>query len=62
MLVPTGRAKLKMEITPQAYEDTLMRIYRWNQSTPIPIKMTCVPHYMRIITQMEKKKRIYITC
>ncbi len=56
MLVPTGRAKLKMEITPQAYENTLMRIYRWNQSTPIPIKMTCAPHYMRIITQMEKKK------
>ncbi len=56
MLVPTGRAKIRMEITPEEYEETLNRIYRWNHSSPIPIKMTCAPHYMRIITQMEKEK------
>lgn len=55
MLVPTGRAKIKMEITPVEYENTLKKIYKWNHSSPIPIKMTCAPHYMRIITQMEKE-------
>lgn len=55
MLVPTGRAKIKMEIPPAEYEKTLEKVYRWNHSAPIPIKMTCAPHYMRIITQKEKE-------
>jgi radical SAM protein len=56
MLVPTGRAKVKMEIEPVKYEETLARVYEWNQATPIPIKMTCAPHYMRIITQSEQRR------
>ncbi len=58
MLVPTGRAKIKMEIVPEEYEAALDKIYDWNHSTPIQIKMTCAPHYMRIITQNEKKKGV----
>jgi radical SAM protein with 4Fe4S-binding SPASM domain len=56
MLVPTGRAKIKMEISPEKYEDTIKTIYDWNHSSPIPIKMTCAPHYMRLIAQKEKEK------
>jgi len=54
MLVPTGRAEVKMEITAEEYEETLKRIYEWNMSSPMPIKMTCAPHYMRIIAQSER--------
>jgi len=57
MLVPTGRARVKMEISPEEYEQVLETIYRWNQTSPIPIKMTCAPHYMRLISQMESKRR-----
>ncbi len=56
MLVPTGRAKVRMEITPEQYEQILRSIYSWNHSSHIPIKMTCAPHYMRIIAQMEMMK------
>ncbi len=53
MLVPTGRAKVRMEISPEEYERTLRRVYGWNRSLPLPIKMTCAPHYTRVIAQME---------
>ncbi len=56
MLVPTGRARVRMEISPEEYEKTMEKIYRWNQTSPIPIKMTCAPHYMRIIAQLKKDK------
>ncbi len=54
MLVPTGRAGVKMEVTAEEYEGTLSKVYGWNRSSPIPIKMTCAPHYMRIIAQSER--------
>ena len=57
MLVPTGRAKVRMETTPEQYENVLYSVYEWNQSSPIPIKMTCAPHYMRIIAQREGKQK-----
>jgi radical SAM protein with 4Fe4S-binding SPASM domain len=51
MLVPTGRGKIQMEITPDQYEETLQFIYRASLSSPIPIKVTCAPQYSRIIAQ-----------
>ena len=55
MLVPTGRGKVKMEITPDQYEATIQSIYRASLTSPIPIKMTCAPQYMRVIAQHQKE-------
>ena len=54
MLVPTGRGKVDMEISPSQYERTLQYIYNASRTSPIPIKMTCAPHYMRVIAQQNK--------
>ena len=51
MLVPTGRGKITMEITPVQYEKTLNHIYHLSQSSTIPVKITCAPQYTRIIAQ-----------
>jgi len=51
MLVPTGRGKIAMEITPAQYEDTLRFIYKASLTSQIPIKVTCAPQYRRIIAQ-----------
>ncbi len=51
MLVPTGRGKIAMEITPSQYEETLQFIYETSLSSPIPIKVTCAPQYSRITAQ-----------
>ena len=55
MLVPTGRGKVEMEITPDQYETTLQDIYKLSLNSPIPIKMTCAPQYTRIIAQQQTK-------
>ena len=54
MLVPTGRGQIAMEITPPEYEATLQQIYALSQKSPIPIKMTCAPQYVRITAQQGK--------
>ncbi len=54
MLVPTGRGKITMEITPDQYEETLQSIYKASLTSPIPIKMTCAPQYTRVIAQQQK--------
>lgn len=54
MLVPTGRGKVEMEITPQQYEETSHFVYNSNLSSPIPIKMTCSPQYTRVNAQRRK--------
>lgn len=51
MLVPTGRGKIDMEITPKQYEETLRFVYESSLNAPIPIKMTCSPHYSRVVAQ-----------
>ena len=53
MLVPTGRGNVKMEITPDQYEKTIRSIYKASLTSPIPIKMTCAPQYVRIIAQQK---------
>jgi len=54
MLVPTGRGKVTMEITPQEYEATLQQIHALSQKSLIHIKMTCAPQYIRIAAQQGK--------
>ena len=49
MLVPTGRGQLDDEITPHEYEGVLNWIYATAQSSPVPIRVTCGPHFMRIV-------------
>ena len=56
MLVPTGRGKVDMEITPNQYEQTLQLIYNASRTSAIPIKMTCTPQYMRVIAQRQQKE------
>jgi radical SAM protein with 4Fe4S-binding SPASM domain len=56
MLVPTGRGKIDMEITPQQYEETLQTIYQLSESSSIPVKVTCAPQYTRIVAQQIKEK------
>ena len=51
MLVPTGRGKVQMEISPNQYEATIQSIYQASLTSPIPIKMTCAPQYTRVIAQ-----------
>jgi heme b synthase len=56
MLVPTGRGKVEMEISPRQYEETLQFIYTASQTSPIPIKMTCAPQYMRVAAQRQQNE------
>lgn len=51
MLVPTGRAREDMEVSPTEYEDVLNFVYVLNQKSKIPIKLTCAPHYNRLLLQ-----------
>ncbi len=51
MLVPTGRGKIEMEITPAQYEETLQSVYQWSLKSAIPVKVTCAPQYSRITAQ-----------
>jgi heme b synthase len=51
MLVPTGRGKIQMEITPEQYEETLQAVYQSSLTATIQIKVTCAPQYSRIVSQ-----------
>jgi heme b synthase len=53
LLVPTGRGKdLKdQEISPQAYERTLNWLAHQDGRTDIRIRVTCAPHYERILRE-----------
>lgn len=54
MLVPTGRGKVTMEIRPKQYEATLKQIYQLSRESPIPVKTTCAPQYVRVAAQQSK--------
>ena len=58
MLVPTGRGKIQMEITPEEYEETLHFVYEASQTAPIQVKMTCAPHYKRIQVQERRRSAV----
>ncbi|MEM4251299.1 MAG: radical SAM protein [Candidatus Bathyarchaeia archaeon] len=51
MLVPTGRASHDMEISPAEYEDVLKFIHDLSLRSEIPVKVTCAPHYNRLLLQ-----------
>jgi len=58
MLVPTGRGKVEMEITPLEYEKLMKEFYVRSQKTKIPIKMTCAPQYQRVMKQNKNKPNV----
>ena len=53
LLVPTGRGKAlaEQEITPEQYEDVLHWLNGQRGQTKMAIRVTCAPHYQRIIRQ-----------
>ena len=56
LLVPTGNAKdlLELELSPEAYEQTLLWIYQESLRRAILVKPTCAPHYARIMLQQSR--------
>ncbi|HSJ56761.1 MAG TPA: radical SAM protein [Anaerolineae bacterium] len=57
MLVPTGRGKIDDEVSPAEYEAILNEIYAMTTSSPIPIRVTCGPHFQRIVAQNRRHER-----
>jgi heme b synthase len=57
MLVPTGRGKIDDEVSPGEYEAILHEIYGMTKTSPIPIRVTCGPHFMRIVAQNRRRDR-----
>ena len=53
LLVPTGRGKAlaDQEITPEQYEQTLQWLSEQRANSRIQLRVTCAPHYQRIIRQ-----------
>ena len=53
LLVPTGRGKqlADQEITPEQYEQVLQWLNKQRDKTNIQLRVTCAPHYQRIIRQ-----------
>ena len=53
LLVPTGRGKelAQQEITPQQYEQTLQWLSVQQGKSKMQLRVTCAPHYQRIIRQ-----------
>lgn len=51
MLVPTGRARSDMEVTPAEYETVLGFVRDLSRRSGIPVKLTCAPHYNRLMLQ-----------
>lgn len=49
MLVPTGRGRIDDELTPQGYEDLLNWVYNEAHDSPIPLRVTCGPQFMRLV-------------
>lgn len=49
MLVPTGRGRADDEITPTEYEAVLNWVYETARTSPVPIRVTCGPQFMRIV-------------
>ncbi|MFW6189139.1 MAG: radical SAM protein [Planctomycetota bacterium] len=53
LLVPTGRARdmADQEITPERYEETLHWLADQRDADRIRVRVTCAPHYQRILRQ-----------
>ncbi|MFC1541939.1 radical SAM protein [Candidatus Latescibacterota bacterium] len=59
LLVPMGRGSGLSDcaLSPEEYEEALIRIAKSAEHSPIEIKPTCSPHYYRIIRQMSAEKK-----
>jgi len=55
MLVPTGRGQVDDEVSPQQYEAVLEWVYQTARTSPLPIRVTCGPHFMRIVAQNRRQ-------
>ena len=55
MLVPTGRGKADDEITAEEYEAVLNWIYETARTSPVPLRVTCGPHFMRIVASRRRR-------
>ena len=55
LLVPMGRGTelIDCALSPDEYEDALVRISKIALNSPLEIKPTCSPHYSRVIRQMK---------
>lgn len=53
LLVPTGRARemVDEELSPSEYEETLKFLAREKKGSSLEIKVTCAPHFNRILLQ-----------
>ena len=61
MLVPVGCGKKIPQtemLTPAEYENTLGKIDGLQKTNQLPIKVTCAPHYQRIVRQNKSKSKI----
>jgi heme b synthase len=60
LLVPTGRGKALADqaITPQQYEQVLQWLSQQANSANIQLRVTCAPHYQRIIRQNSAEKNL----
>jgi AdoMet-dependent heme synthase len=58
LLVPTGRAKymVNQEIDALEYERVLHWFYEMRDQVPLHLKVTCAPHYYRILRQEAHRK------
>ncbi|MBI9016836.1 MAG: radical SAM protein [Phycisphaerae bacterium] len=56
LLVPTGRGKelADQELSPEQYEQTLQWLSEKSTETEMQMRVTCAPHYQRIIRQNHK--------
>jgi AdoMet-dependent heme synthase len=64
MLVPVGCGQILAEtdmLSPQQYEDKLVEINRLENKSKLQIKVTCGPHYQRVIRQQQTQHSKLIT-
>ncbi|MBU2600531.1 radical SAM protein [bacterium] len=56
LLVPTGRGKelVDCEISAQEYEEVMNWVYDKSKDSHLRIKLTCAPHYNRVLLQREE--------
>lgn len=63
-LVPTGRGRLiaQDEISAEEYEKAFNNLFELQMNFPLPIKVTCAPHYYRILHTRSKEANIGKGC
>jgi radical SAM protein with 4Fe4S-binding SPASM domain len=57
MLVPTGRGVSEAPLTAEEYEKVLTWVADISAQAPVPVKVTCGPHYARVWRQRRPDRR-----